>query len=915
MHLSEIWKPLVLLLCALLAPVSVSGVLADETPTDDVLPSVSSRFAPKNVDEVPSFQRHVLPMMGRLGCNGRACHGSFQGKGGFRLSLFGYDFDADHKALLGGGDSPRVDPDDPSNSLILYKPTDADEHEGGQRFKPGGWEYHVFRRWIEAGAKNDGHQVGTLERLEIIPAEVVFKSEKDTVQLRAIAHWSDGAREDVTPICRFQTNDDAVATIDVDGVVACTGAGDTHVVVFYDNGITPVPVMLPISPATAKNYPKVATRTKIDELVVAKLKKLGVVPSEVCDDAEFLRRASLDITATLPAPEEVEAFLADKSPNKRAEKIDELLARPGYSAWWATKFGDWTGNNAQNIGNNSFRNEDSRQWYQWLRYRIEKNVPYDEMMAGIVLATSRQEGQSYEEYCREMGQYYRDDNPVSFAEHHSLPQYWERRNIRQPEEKALSFSYAFMGVRIQCAQCHKHPFDQWSKQDFEQFTAFFGGITYGTRREDREATAEMNKKLGLEGKKGGELRKMYPKLLSEGKTVPFQELYVADRPYQKRNKDKSKRRVAGRVITPKLLGGDEVIAKEYGDPRVALMEWLHSEDNPYFAKALVNRVWANYFHRGIIEPADDLNLANPPSNAPLLDWLTAEFIAHDYDMKWLHRTIVLSDAYQRSWVPNETNRRDEKNFARAVPRRLPAEVIYDALKMATASDERRAEMLGDVDKRSIGPSSSYQGRGRTDYALTTFGKPARVENCDCERSLDPSLLQVLYVRNDAETLAMIDQRGSWLDQIAREKNLRFSPSAAPTRLNDKTRRQLADAFRQVKRLSEQIEKLQADGKKEQAQRLIQQRQKLRQRIARVRGEDSAPRGEATGGGAEAEKSLVDTEGPALIRQAYLRTLSRHPDERELSRAVEYLRNSKTVADGLRDMMWALINTKEFMVNH
>lgn len=880
---------------------------------NDTLRPIHERFTGDHVQEEPSFQRHVLPMMSRLGCNGRACHGSFQGRGGFRLSLFGYDFKFDHEALLAGEDEPRVNLKKPLDSPIIYKPTSEDEHEGGKRYEHGGWEFHVFRRWIEEGAKNDGEK-NQLAKLEVLPAEIVFDRAKDTVQLQVIAHWQDGTREDVTPICRFQSNDEAVAEVDVDGRITCQGAGDTHVVAFYDNGITPVPVMLPMSPETAKNYPQVAASTKVDELVVAKLKKLGVVPSEVCDDAEFLRRACLDITGTLPSPGEVKEFLADTSPNKRREKVDELLGRPGYSAWWATKFSDWTGNNAQNSGNNAFRNEESQQWYEWIRHRIEQNEPYDEMMAGIILATGRREGQSFEDYCRDMGTYFREDDPVSFAEHHSLPQYWTRRNIRQPEEKALSFAYSFMGVRIQCAQCHKHPFDQWSKEDFEQFTAFFGGINYGFRREDRDVLQKMNERLGLEGKRGNELRRMYPQLLNEGKVVPFQELYVSDRPYQNRRRNNQRRNI-GRVITPRLLGGEEVVAEEYGDPRQALMEWLRSPENPYFGRALVNRVWANYFNVGIIEPADDLNLANPPSNAPLLDWLTNEFVARGYDMQWLHRTIVLSDTYQRSWVPNDTNRLDERNFSRAVPRRLPAEVFYDALQMATLSDERRSQLEEDVSARAIGPTTGYRNNGRTGYALTTFGKPMRVENCDCERSLEPSLLQVLYVRNDFEALSFIDRRGSWLDQVAREHNMKFTPTAGGG--NTQARRQLGQLFRQVQKLNLQIERLRKTGKDAQADRLDEQRRRLRRRLARLRGgaADGQQQAASESGQDPAEKSLLDEQGDQLVREAYLRTLCRMPTDRELDRSLAHLGDSKSVADGLRDLLWALVNTKEFLVNH
>ena len=271
---------------------------------------------------------------------------------------------------------------------------------------------------------------------------------------------------------------------------------------------------------------------------------------------------------------------------------------------------------------------------------------------------------------------------------------------------------------------------------------------------------------------------------------------------------------------------------------------------------------------------------------------------------------MLSDTYQRSWVPNDTNVLEEKNFARAVPRRLPAEVIYDALKMATAADERREVLASDMQQRAIGPSSAYQNRGQAGYALTAFGKPARIENCDCERSVEPSLLQVLYVRNDAEALAMIDQRGSWVEQIAREKNLRMAPSAGPMQLSDSQRQRLAQAYKQVQRLNEQIEKAQGDGKQKQVEALSRQRQNLRQRIAQVRG-DAQP----NGGDSEDAASLIDSEGPALVRAAYLRTLSRNPSEREVTTSLAYLRESETVAEGLRDLVWALVNTKEFMINH
>ncbi|HTN76584.1 MAG TPA: DUF1549 domain-containing protein, partial [Pirellulaceae bacterium] len=545
---------------------------------DEVLPPASERFKEAAMGEEPSFQRHVLPLMGRLGCNGRACHGSFQGQGGFRLSLFGYDFKADHDALT-QGEKPRVNLKSPAESLITFKPTHEDEHEGGQRMDEGSWQYNVFRKWIEAGAKDDSAAQAKLERLEVTPAEIQFVQDGQQASLRAIAVWSNGDREDVTPICRFQTNDGTVAAVDETGLVKATGRGDTHIIVFYDNGITAVPVIQPVSAEIAAKYPQVPTPTKIDELVVQKLKKLGVVPSELSADTEFLRRVSLDITGTLPTASEIKAFVADASSDKRALKIDELLERPAYAAWWATRLCDLTGNNATQSGNPNFRNEESRQWFDWIEHRIAQNMPYDELVAGIVLATGRGEDQSFLDYCEEMSKYYRKNDPVSFAEHETLPHYWSRRNVRNGEEKALSFAYAFLGVRLQCAQCHKHPFDQWSKGDFEHFTAFFNNIQYGYRPADKAEREKLQASLGIDTKKpNNEQQKQIQAMANSGKTVPFQEVYINARKANAKGKN-DKKSSSSRVVTPKVLGGEEVAnAGEKSDLREALMDWMRGPE-------------------------------------------------------------------------------------------------------------------------------------------------------------------------------------------------------------------------------------------------------------------------------------------------------------------------------------------------
>ncbi len=806
--------------------------LSESVIAADVVPAVDRRFASKTA-ETPSFQRHVLPLLGRLGCNGRACHGSFQGQGGFRLSLFGYDFEADHKALT-GGDKPRVDREQPEDSLMLLKPTQELPHKGGKRVTVGTWQHRIIQRWIEAGAAPAKDDDAEFMTLEVEPKEIVFQKLGESKPLKVIAHWSDGTQEDVTPLCRFRSNDEATASINESGIVTATGKGDTDVVAFYDNGVAPVQVLLPVSDRIGPKYPSVPTPTKIDELVVAKLRKLGVVPSDLCTDEEFLRRVSLDMTGTLPTPREVTDFVADKSSDKRRKKVDELLERPAYAAFWTTRLCDLTGNTESTGplgGEQALNREKATQWYLWIHRRVKDNVPYDKLVEGIVLAVSRRPDQSFEDYSAEMSAYFRKDNPVDFAERDNLPYFWSRRTVGKPEDKALSFAHAFLGVSLQCAQCHKHPYDQWTKQDFDQFTAFFNGIRFGDSTRDRETSKKMSAAHELVGDPdSGTYKRKFQSLLEEGKVVPFKEVAV---PVQKkvaaRAKSAKSNPKLGRVITPKLLGGEEVIAGEYPDPRQPLMDWVRQEDNPYFARAFVNRVWSVYFNVGLIDPPDDQNLANPPSNPALLDYLTAAFIKSGYDMRWLHREIANSRTYQLSWRANETNQLDERNYSRAVIRRLPAEVAADAVELATASAEERRQLDEDpINTRAIGIVNGHVGAKANNYAATLFGKPPRQINCDCERSNEPSLLQTVYLRNDEEVLKRLANKHGWLNELYREKNL---------------------------------------------------------------------------------------DRDALIREAYLRTLGRPPTEPQFELARAYFKESKDNVSGLRDLLWALLNSKEFIVNH
>jgi len=797
---------------------------------DEVLPSIATRFADGAADATatgtPNFQRHVVALLGKLGCNGRSCHGSFQGRGGFRLSMFGYDFESDHAALL-AGDPPRVNVSHPEQSLILLKPTDADQHEGGKRFDAGGWEARVLRAWIEAGAKNDSAAAGQLLRMEVTPRELQFQSDRQSQPLKVIAVWSDGTREDVTSLTRFSSHDDNVAGVSGDGVVTSTGRGDTSIVVTYDNAVVTIPVLRPVTELVEERYPVVPAPTRMDALIVAKLRKLGIVPSEVCSDAEFLRRVSLDIAGTLPTPQQVRDFVADPSSDKRTRKIDELLETPACATWWTTKFCDLQGlNGPLQLGTTEFGPLVTEQWRSWLERRIRENTPYDRLVEGMVVVVSRAPQQSYEDYALAQSQYVRTKDPVDFTARETMPHFWFRGNLATADDKALAFAWTFMGVRLDCAQCHKHPFDRWSQQDFQQFAAIFEPVKGGISPDSKAAYDKLRADLGVPEilNTAAIRRQSYWRWAAEGKMVPWPEVFIA-RPQPADGTAEKKR-------PPKLLGADVIDLNAVDDPRRPLMDWLRRPDNPYFAKALVNRFWAHYFGRGIVDPPDDLNLGNPPANPELLEELAQDFIAHGYDMKWLHRAITGSAAYQRSWKVNDTNRADEKNFSRALIRRLPAEVAVDAMLMATGSARLAAGYVSSMKDRRIGVQATAD-LTRTEFSLAVFGKPLRTINCDCEREQQPSLAQAIFLRNDQDLHAMLDRKDGWLSELTKEATL-----PQPMRRDE------------------------------------------------------------------------------LIREAWLRTLSREPTTQELQRARQHFDDSaRDTIEGLRDLLWALINTQEFITNH
>jgi hypothetical protein len=936
------------MLCVFVSMLSLaSAVLAAE----GVLPSLDQRFKPtvegKLPEEVPDFQRHISPLLGRLGCNGRACHGSFQGQGGFLLSLFGYDFGADHKALM-ESDSGRVDLKNPTESLILAKPTDADMHEGGKRFDKAGWEYQVLRRWIEAGAlktaKNQTSEAQKLVKLDVSPLEISFDAAGKKQSLRAVAIWEDGTREDVTTLSRFFSNDGAIAQIDEKGEVTGGEVGDTHVVVAYDNAVVPVSVLRPLGPTSQLKSQIAKADNQIDRLVLTKLDKLAIQPSDLASDSEFFRRVSLDVAGTLPTLEQTRDFLADNSPDKRSKLIDRLLDSPGYAAAWATFFSDITGNNDDQLRNFSpIRDSQSNQWYQWLYERLENNVPYDKIVEGIVTAVSREPGESYREYCEAMTEISQDDSGKKFAERSDMMYYWARNNQKTAEERAIGFAYAFCGVRIQCAQCHKHPFDQWSKKDFDQFERLFDGIQANQNSFMPDAKDEYRKMvadLGIaSSKKGNDLYKAINEIVKSGKLnspIPFPELVIRQTPKNDPKKDKKNEKTSN-GSTARLLGGDYVDLSSVSDTRQSLMDWLRRKDNPYFTKALVNRVWARYFQVGIVNPPDDLNLANAPSNEALLQYLADSFLESGYNLKWLHRTILNTDTYQRSWKTNATNEFDRRNFSHALLRRLPAETAYDALQIALSGD-KRADLICNLETNraltlaGASPRANNGGNGGvSSYALSVFGRSIRESNCDCDRSSDPSLLQTVFIRNDSDVLkAMIDPKNSWLSQVASEQgwsmprsNDRDFDKVDMKRRNEE--RELEELDRRVRTFRKQLDQAVARKAPEASIRdfksrlaLYEKRYVEKESSIKKASDDSskltADEIKSSAGNNKVE-SVMLKQLDKLIEDAFLRTLTRQPQPEEMTASRQAIAAAPTPIEGLSDLLWALINSKEFILNH
>lgn len=650
-----------------------------------------------NTSDPLRFRTDVLPVLTHSGCNSGKCHGAAAGKDGFRLSLFGYDPDGDYFRITREQAARRVNLAAPDDCLLVNKALGRVPHTGGQRIDPGSESHQILLRWLEAGAPSDPSDTPRPVGIEVFPSEIVFARPGPSHRIVVRARYSDGSDRDVTRFAVFVGNNDAAATVHESGYITSRGPGEAFILARFDEFTQGTSVI--IRPGTPFSDPRTPAFNDIDLRVYAKLNKLHIVPSELCTDETFLRRVMIDLIGALPTSEQRERFLSDSDPKKRERLIDSLLSRPEFLEIWAMKWAELL----QIRTINGITPKGLQLYDQWLRGRVRSGATLDQIVRELLPAN----GGTFE-------------NP---AVH-----YFQTET--SPQLLAENVAQVFLGTRIQCAQCHNHPFDRWTMDDYYGFAAFFAQVGYKNAEDPRELT------IFNAGR--GEMR--HP--------------------------------VGNRRVAPKFLGAESPAISPGQDYRAVLAEWLVSPENPAFARNFANLVWAHFFGRGIVEPVDDMRVSNPPSNPGLLDYLAMKAIEYRFDVRKLARDICLSRTYQLSTQSNATNERDERNFSRQRVRRMRAEVLLDCINQVTETTSRLPGL-------PLGGRAIQVPDGRTlHYFLTTFGRASRNTPCSCEVKTTPTLSQALHLLNGDTTNGKIAE-GQVVPRLLREKG---SPSAVASEL-------------------------------------------------------------------------------------------------------------------------------------
>ena len=655
-----------------------------------VVTALSAGAAPPG--EEITFRRDVMAVISKAGCNAGGCHGNGNGKGGFKLSLRGQDPDLDWFALTREQSARRVNLLEPEKSLLLLKASAAISHEGGQRFATDSPEYAAVLSWIRSGAPDSGADAPGLVKLEVDPAERVLIQPASEVKLRVSAHFSDGSVRNVTRLAVYEPNNQLVK-VSVDGVVTSENPGESTVAVRYLDQQVPVRLaFVPARPDFVWADPKV--ENYIDEHVFQKLKTLRTNPSELCTDEVFLRRAYLDLLGVLPTAETARAFLADTAPDKRARLVERLLPRPEFAEFWALKWADLL-----KIEERQLDQTGMKVFHGWIRESIAGNKPLDQFAQELVTAR----GSTYQ-------------NP---------PANWWRAN-RDTITRAENTARVLLGTQLNCAQCHNHPFERWTQDDYYDWAGLFSRVDYKiveNKRRDKNDTREF---------KGDQIVLLKPK----GEIINPR---------------------TGEPATPRLLGGDAVQPVKDRDELLELADWLTR--TPMFARMQVNRVWFHLMGRGLVDPVDDFRASNPPSHPELLDALARDFVEHRYDLRHLIRTIMASRTYQLAAEPNSTNAADETNFSRATVRRLTAEQLLDSMSKVlsaplTFKDFPEAQRLAQVPE---GRKHYRPLKEDSDRFALVFGKPPRLLASECERSNEPTMPQAFQLISGPVTQELLSR--------------------------------------------------------------------------------------------------------------------------------------------------------------
>lgn len=662
--------------------------------------SLVGEVAPASGVVPVDFERDIQPIFTRAGCNSGACHGKQRGQNGFQLSLLGFDAEFDHEALAKESRGRRIFTADPEKSLLLTKPTGESPHGGGKRIERGGPEYQRLLEWIRRGLPRRVPGTPGLARISVSPSQKIMAVDAKQA-VTVTAHYDDGSRRDVTRLAQFQSNESGIAAVDVNGVVQAQGVcGEAAIMARYMGEIAVFRPSIPL-PGSVDDavYAALPRNNFIDELVWKKLQRLQITPSTECPDHKYLRRVYIDIIGRVPSPDEVREFLQDSRADRRSRLVDRLLSEPEYAEHWANKWADLLRPNPYRVGIKAVLNYDA-----WVRTAFRQNMPYDQFVRELVAAR---------------GSTYRNGAVTLF------------RDRRDPAERTTIVSQLFLGIRLECARCHHHPFEVWGQNHFYGLAAYFARV-------GRKGTGLSPPISGSE--------EVFFSVGSGTVTHPR----------------------TGEVLAPRPLFGTAPAVDKETDPREALAAWITSKQNPFFVQVMANRVWADMMGRGLVEPVDDLRASNPPSNAALLEALGNDFRDSGFDIQALVRRIAASHVYALSSLASDRNAQDTRNYSRHYRQRLRAEVMLDAISDITKVPETFSAMP---------PGSRAKELWTTRIGslfLDAFGRPDPNQDPPCERTGETTIVQSLHLMNSENLYKKVISEQGWAAELAKSKR---SPQA------------------------------------------------------------------------------------------------------------------------------------------